>query len=84
VAPYGNGAASALSDKIAKDLARNFDLLQKGEWKLTPAECNRLTVLVPRATELEVAAPLPPDFLANVSAAANDENTITSHRSHED
>jgi hypothetical protein len=33
-----------MADKIAKELARNFDLLQKGEWEPALAECINQTI----------------------------------------
>jgi hypothetical protein len=42
-------------DKIAKELTWNFELLQNGEWGPALAHCNRLTVPVSRAIEVEVA-----------------------------
>lgn len=41
--------------KISKELAANFDLLQRGEWRHTIDQCNRLISLVERKTEAEVA-----------------------------
>jgi hypothetical protein len=41
---------------IAHHLAYNFDLLEKGEWRRTLAQCNRLLGPAPRAVEKEIAA----------------------------
>jgi len=42
-------------EKISKDLAEAFKLLEAGEWQGAVDQCNRLIRLVPRETEAEVA-----------------------------
>ena len=41
---------------IAKDLATNLDLLEKGEWGKALEECNRLTTLITTTEEREVVS----------------------------
>lgn len=48
---------------IADQLAGNFDKLEQGEWERALEQCNRLTSLVPRATEVEVASYIQNAFL---------------------
>jgi hypothetical protein len=48
---------------IADQLAKNLSLLEEGEWARALKECNRLTVLVPRSTEVEVASYIQDAFL---------------------
>ena len=43
------------SDRIARDLSANFRLLETGEWARALQQCNRLTRLVRRSIEQEVA-----------------------------
>lgn len=43
------------SDKIANELAHNFGILEEGEWASTLEQCNRLTSLVSREVEIDVA-----------------------------
>jgi hypothetical protein len=44
------------SDKIADELGQNLRSLENGGWSPTLIQCNRLTQLAPRETELQVAA----------------------------
>ena len=48
---------------ISAQLAENFEKLEKGEWDRTLKECNRLTVPVSRATEVEVATYIQEQFI---------------------
>ncbi len=51
------------ADKIASELARNLESLEDGLWTDTLVQCNRLTQLVPRDVEIEVARHIQEHFL---------------------
>ena len=51
------------ADKIASELSQNFSLLETSEWAPTLEQCNRLTRLVPREVEIEVADHVRKHFL---------------------
>lgn len=51
------------ADKIASELSQNFSLLEASEWAPTLEQCNRLTRLVPRDVEIEVAEHVQQHFL---------------------
>lgn len=51
------------ADKIASELAQNLESLEDGLWTDTLAQCNRLTQLVPRDIEIEVARHIQEHFL---------------------
>lgn len=51
------------ADKIASELSQNFSLLEASEWAPTLEQCNRLTRLVPRDVEIEVAEHVQKHFL---------------------
>ena len=51
------------ADKIASELSQNLSLLEASEWAPTLEQCNRLTRLVPRDVEIEVAAHIQNHFL---------------------
>lgn len=51
------------ADKIATELAQNLEILEDGLWTDTLVQCNRLTQLVPRDIEIEVARHIQEHFL---------------------
>ena len=51
------------ADKIASELSENFSLLEASEWAPTLEQCNRLTQLVSREVEIEVADHVQKRFL---------------------
>lgn len=51
------------ADKIASELSQNFSLLETKEWVPTLEQCNRLTRLVSREVEIEVAEHVQKHFL---------------------
>lgn len=51
------------ADKIASELAQNLESLEDGLWADTLAQCNRLTQLVLRDVEIEVARYIQEHFL---------------------
>lgn len=51
------------ADKIASELSRNLSDLEEGSWPSTLEQCNRLTQLVPREIESEVADHVQKHFL---------------------
>jgi hypothetical protein len=51
------------ADKIANELAQNLERLEGGLWPDTLAQCNRLTQLVPRDVEVDVAQHIQDHFL---------------------
>jgi len=50
-------------DKIANELSQNFSILENGEWAGTLEQCNRLTRLVSRDVEIEIADHVQRHFL---------------------
>lgn len=51
------------ADKIAAELAQNLECLETGLWTYTLDQCNRLTQLVPREIEIEVAGLIQRSFM---------------------
>ena len=51
------------ADKIASELAQNLEILEDSLWTDTLAQCNRLTQLVSRDVEIEVARHIQDHFL---------------------
>jgi len=50
-----NARGIRFTNKIPRELAANFELLQSGEWTRALNECNRLSRSVPQAVEREIA-----------------------------
>ena len=51
------------ADKIASEMSQNFRLLETGEWAPALEQCNRLTRLVSREVEIEVAEHVQKQFI---------------------
>jgi hypothetical protein len=58
-----NAGGIRFADKIANELAQNLEGLEGGLWADTLHRCNRLTQLMPRKVEIEVAQHIQEHFL---------------------